>query len=83
VIVVKVEMWPGGDAEKAEPLGIVAIANRGHVGEDSDLCKYDVQMHRPRTDRKPVLGHFTHWRRRGWVRCVRLALEAVEHGTSR
>jgi hypothetical protein len=82
MIVVKVEMWPFGDAEKAEVLGLVAVVNRGSAGNDPDLCAYDVEMQQPRTGKKAVRGHFTHWRRRGWLHCVRLALEAVDYGTS-
>ena len=77
MIVVKVELWPHGDAEKAEPLGVVAVANQGSAGKDSDLFRYDVQLQRSKG--APIRGHFTHWRRRGWLHLVRLALEAVDY----
>lgn len=84
MIVVKVELWPGGDAERAEALGIVAIANRGYVNNEDDLCKYDVELQQAPTSTTKYRirlkrGHLTHWRRRGWLRLVRLALESVDH----
>lgn len=76
MIVVKVELWPGGDASKAEPLGVIAIRNTGAIGTDSDLYGYEVELQSGKSHRR---GRFTHWRRRGWLRCVRLALEAIDH----
>lgn len=57
MIVVKVELWPHGDAELAEALAVVAIANVGQeprgeleptgqrwVDPDPDEFAYDVQL---------------------------------------
>lgn len=77
MLVVKVELWPGGDASQAEPLGLVLIANTGPVGdEDPDHCNYQVQVQDARSTR--LTGRrITHWRRRGWKVLVRKAVEAA------
>lgn len=43
MIVCKLEMWPGGDARRAYPLGTVEIANVGGTESRGD---YDVRLHR-------------------------------------
>lgn len=74
MIVVRVEQWVHDNAEEAIPLGVVAIRDNGAV-DGKDLHRYDVQL---QANGKAKLGHLTHWKRRGWVRLVKLALEAVD-----
>lgn len=75
MLVVKVEVWPNGDAERAYPLGVMAVRNSGHVKDTKDLCQYEVEMQEKGVARR---AHLTHWRRRGWLHLVRLALESVD-----
>ena len=35
MVVVKLELWPGGDETQARPLGIIAIANDGTGNADA------------------------------------------------
>lgn len=81
MLVIKVELWPHEDATDAKPLGIIAIRGTGSVGAmDADLHGYQVELQR---DNGWVSGRrVTHWRRRGWLRLVKLALEALDNGTS-
>lgn len=41
MIVVKVELWPGGDPKRARDLGTATIANVSALGEHSD---YEVRL---------------------------------------
>ena len=82
MIVVRVEIWPGGDENRAENIGIVAIANRGYVqAEDEDapdLCTYDVELHTPRLAGKVLHTGILHYRRRGWMKLVAHCLEVLD-----
>jgi len=86
MLVVRVEIWPGGDESRAENIGIVAIANRGYVqaeeeDEDADapdLCTYDVELHTPRIAGKVSHTGLLHYRRRGWIRLVAHCLEVLD-----
>ncbi len=83
MIVVKVELWPGGSAEKAESLGVMCIANRGQAGEDPDHCSYDVELQRmqtgtTKTRASAFRSRVTHYRRKGWLRLVTRAFEALD-----
>jgi hypothetical protein len=66
MLVVKVEVWPGGDAEQADPLDVLLIRNMGPEanGEDTDpdLARYQVCWQSRPQDTVFV----THYRRRGW-----------------
>ena len=95
MIVVKVEMWPAGDANKAEPLGILAIVNRGKPGKvpylepggqrwrdyDLDEYSYDVEFQK---FKGPHAGKtrtsLVHYRRRGWVQLVHQAVLELFRG---
>ena len=86
MIVVKVELWPGGDAMRSEALGVIAIANKGvpergdvsipHFPGDQDYHVYQVELQDVRrgTTRGRRIGH---WRRRGWRVLVKRAIEEV------
>lgn len=85
MIVVKVEMWPGGDAEKAEPLGVLMIENTGKlVGSplfdepaEPDHFYYNTEVHDYKRNRRPERQRITHYRRRGWQALVRKAVEVT------
>ncbi len=36
MLVIKVEIWPGGDASRAKEIGRAGVANVTHLAEDSD-----------------------------------------------
>lgn len=75
MIVVRVELWPGGDHNKAENLGVVSIANRGCPElENLDHCTYDVQLDEPGARHRTTVKHY---RRRGWRKLVAAALDSV------
>lgn len=74
MIVVKVELWPHGDAERAAPLGVLAIRNSGPVG-GRDLYKYEVEL---QEKGRSTYRHLTHYRRRGWLHLIKLALESLD-----
>lgn len=82
MLVVKVELWPLGDAEAAEPLGVVAIMNTGPTKlaetnpSDSDERNYVVEL-QPR-DGYTRRAKVRHYRRRGWLTLVRRALEELD-----
>jgi hypothetical protein len=42
MVVCKIEIWPGGDKDKARPLGVMMIANDG-TG-DADRANYAVKL---------------------------------------
>lgn len=79
MIVVRVELWPGGDPAMAENLGVLAIANEGPNqdprGSDADLYRYEVQL--DTRDPKHVRRHVVHFRRHGWEKLVATAFGAV------
>jgi hypothetical protein len=80
VLVVKVEVWPGGDPAKAEPLDVLLITNTGKhpetikAQETPDLFEYMVTWQSNHHRRARVF----HWRRRGWKKLVVRALEALD-----
>lgn len=77
MIVCKFELWPGGDAERAEPLGLLLVANDGQVENgDPDQFMYNLQFQEPRSA-KVWRGRVKHWRRRGWRVLVRRAVEEM------
>lgn len=77
MIVAKVEIWDKGDPDKAEPLGIILIANVGQVpGSDPDHCEYQVELQDARVARRTG-RRITHWRRRGWKTLLKRAVEEV------
>lgn len=81
MIVVKVELWPYGQALEAEVLGVMCVANTGsyaHDGTgDKDEFYYDVELQKTTGPRSVVQKRIIHWRRHGWERLVRKAFEAV------
>lgn len=77
MLVVKVEMWPGGDPAKAEPLDVLLITNTGKQPEgtkDADLFEYKVMWQSNHHKRAGVF----HYRRRGWQKLLVRALEALD-----
>jgi len=82
MIVVKVELWPHGDAEKAEPLGVLAIRNTGDhaggTGVDPDHYYYELSFQDGKATR-PFYARIMHYRRRGWKVLVRRAVEELMH----
>ena len=81
MIVVRVDKWPDGDAHRATNLGVIAIANRGLSDKedpspnDMDLFDYEV-MYQPLKGRRRR-AYISHYRRRGVLKLVERALEAV------
>ena len=85
MIVVRIDKWPDGDPNRATNLGVIAIANRGLADKDdpgegswgdaSDLFDYEV-MYQPQKGRRRR-GWTSHYRRRGILKLVEKALEAV------
>ena len=63
MVVVKIELWPGGDKSKARLLGVATIANQGtgdatHGNYKVDLTHSGVYFGKPGTWRTGyVLGH--------------------------
>ncbi len=80
MLVIRVELWPFGDAEKAESLGILAISNKGRIYEDKypQYYNYDVELHEP-GKMKSRRAAVSHCRKEGWQVLVRKALEVI-HG---
>lgn len=81
MLVVKVEVWPGGDATRAESLGVLAIINRGIPYEtaEPDLRIYEIELQQG--DKKPIRARLDHYRRAGWLKLVsRAFLEAASRG---
>ena len=86
MLVIKCEIWPDGNAERAMVLGVIAVKNVGKEGlaEDSDQFRYDVELQQFQTGTTKIAprvrrARVAHWRRRGWLTLVRKAVEAVEH----
>ena len=94
MIVVKIEKWPDGDAEKAESLGVVCIANRGQVTNppstlpdapkdfNADLYNYSVEVQDTK-HRGGTIFRIQHFRRKGWLPLVAQALDVARQRTRR
>lgn len=75
MLVVHAEVWPHGDYEKRYPLGVVLVANDGHVpGYDQDLYEYRVQL---QGSENPQELRVWHHRDRGWLRLVHEVFRAL------
>jgi hypothetical protein len=75
VLVVRIEEWPGGDADQRRPIARIEIANRSGLAPVSD---YEVVL-------RPTVGEasqpatvYGHVRDDGWLKLVRAALRAVD-----
>lgn len=93
MIVVKIELWPAGDASAAQPLGILAVARQPqepvpyldpneqrYAAPDRDQFPYKLEFTRFDTGTK-TRGRVFHHRRRGWVVLVRDAVMELFHGS--
>jgi hypothetical protein len=79
MLVVRVELWPGGDSSRAENLGVLLVVNEGHqAGAEPDLYDYKVGF-QTRDGKHHPTKHVRHYRRAGWERLVARSLEAVRH----
>jgi hypothetical protein len=75
VLVVRIEEWPGGDADLRRPIARLEIANRSGLAPVSD---YEVTL-------RPAVGEpsrpaivYGHVRDDGWLKLARAALRAVD-----
>ena len=89
MIVLKVELWPLGDAAAAESLGVLLIKNVGqepipyldpngqrYADPDVDQYAYELELQADGGRRR---GHLFHHRRRGWKTLVRNAVMEMLH----
>lgn len=79
MLVIKVELWPGGDADRAQEIGRMGVANVSNLASTSDYVFASV------TDRgDEAVGIIrNHARNAGfWKLVARLAAAADKHGTA-
>lgn len=78
MLVVKVEVWPGGDADRATEISRIGIANTLDSG-DPDVGDYRVVALMERDKQEKVFtGHIVHHRRsNGWELLAERALRAL------
>jgi hypothetical protein len=75
MIMVRIEVWPYGDEEHAEPLGKLYIANTG--AGTLAVADYDLLLDEG-SGRKRVAVVRGYERERGWLPLLREALAALE-----
>ena len=75
MLVVRIEEWPGGDADLRRPIARLEIANRTGI---APVCDYEVVL-------RPTVGEpsrpaivYGHVRAGGWLPLARAALRAVD-----
>jgi hypothetical protein len=77
MIVIKLELWPGGDSSHSRPLGLICIANDG-TGDD-ERGNYDVAASDCKDVRKPYKAGKVKGFRRKWspYRLLGMALKVI------
>jgi hypothetical protein len=81
MLVVYVEMWPGGDQSKAYPLGSLAVSNVTQPGDLLDNYQFEIdeaaapQVGIERLEKKGVI--LAHNRRQSVWKLIRRAIDTV------
>ncbi|MCA1436785.1 hypothetical protein I6F33_27960 [Bradyrhizobium sp. BRP20] len=82
MLVVKIELWPGGSGTFRRPIGTLHVANDSNLADVSDYRALAMELANPLTGRPPgiarfqVLGHAR--RQRVWTLLARACDEAMK-----
>lgn len=75
MLVIRIEEWPGGDADRRRPIARLEIANRSGLAPVSD---YEVTLRPTTGEPDPPAMVYGHVRADGWLPLLRAALRAVD-----